>query len=786
MWSISDVPDFQRGMDRRAFLKASGVLVVFMSSLADDIDAQTAAPATPAGPYQRGVTRPDRTLVDAYFEVRPDNTVTFYSGYEDFGQGGPTALQQVVAEELDLDFDQVMTARPDSRTAISGGAYASRTAGVGGVEMRAAAAEARRALVEAASARLQVPVADLTVAKGVVSVRNAPERSVTYAQLLAGKTFDRKFEQVEYFSAGWELPRKGTGHAVPKPRDQYKIVGTKVPRPDITQKVRGTYQYIQHVRLPGMLHGRVVMPPGQGADGLSIPTVVSIDESSIKDIPNVQVVRRENFVGVVAEREWDAVRAARQLKVTWAPFVPQMPGHEALFDYWKTVKVNPIVETDIGDVDAALSRGVHVIRATYRGPYQAHGSMAPSCAVADVRKDSATIYSPAGSQNAAFVRLTGLPPEKVHVMFYPGSNGYAGGGKSAPMPAVIMSQAVGRPVRVQYSRADEHGWESFGPALLSELRGAVDAEGKLVALEYQAWSHSAGGGPIRKPVPVPGLHPWHMGNWNDGIGNNDVRLLMVHRPQMERYNPPNFRIVNQRVAGNGYLRTSALRAPMEPNTFFALEGLMDELAHAAKLDPYEFRRRNVSNPRWLGVLKAATDAAKWTPRVAASARSTGSVVSGRGLGFGTHHVELHQGTRVTHVAAVVDIEVNKDTGVIRAKHVYAAMDCGLALNPGIVESQIVGGAVHGVSLALHEEVQFNKTNVTSLDWNSYPTLRHSEHPAVTPILLQQLNEQSAGAGEETVPAVVAAIGNAFFDATGVRMRQYPLTPRRVLAALAAG
>jgi CO/xanthine dehydrogenase Mo-binding subunit len=771
-------------MDRRAFLKASGVLVVFIASLADEVGAQ-APTAAAAGPFQRGLTRPDRTLVDAYFEIRPDNTVTFYSGYVDFGQGGPTALQQVVAEELDLDFDQVITARPDSRTAISGGTYASRTAGIGGVEMRAAAAEARRALLEAASVRLQAPVADLVVAKGVVSVRSAPQRSVTYAELLAGKTFDRKFEQHEYFSVGWELPRKGTDHAVPKPRDQYTIVGTKVPRPDIAEKVRGTYQYIQHVRVPGMLHGRVVMPRGQGAEGLSIPTVVSIDESSIKDIPGVQVVRRENFVGVVAEREWDAVRAARQLKVTWAPFVPQLPGHEALFDYWKTVKVNQIVEHDVGDVDAALPRGVHMVTASYRGPYQAHGAMAPSCAVADVRKDGATIYSPSGVDNGAFVRVTGLPPDKVHVVFYPGSNGYAGGGKSAPMPAVIMSQAVGKPVRVQYSREDENGWDSFGPALLSEIKGAVDASGKLVALEYQGWSHSAGGGPIRRAVPVPGLHPWHMGNWDGGTGNNDIRLLMVHQSQMDMYDIPNLRIVNQRVADKGYLRTSALRAPMEPNTFFALEGIMDELAHAAGLDPYEFRKRNVSNPRWLGVLKAATDAAKWTPRVAASTRSTARVVTGRGLGFGTHHVELHQGTRVTHAAAVVDLEVNKDTGVILVKHVYTAMDCGLALNPGIVESQMVGGAVHGVSIALREEVQFNQTNVSSLDWNSYPTLRHADHPTITPILVQKLHEPSCGAGEETVPAVVAAIGNAVFDATGVRMRQIPLTPNRVRAALTA-
>jgi len=249
------------------------------------------------------------------------------------------------------------------------------------------------------------------------------------------------------------------------------------------------------------------------------------------------------------------------------------------------------------------------------------------------------------------------------------------------------------------------------------------------------------------------------------------------------YDVPNRLIVNHRVAGPGYLRTGPLRAPMDPSVFFAQEGMMDELAHAAKLDPYEFRKRNVSHPRWLGVLKAATDAAKWTPRVAASNLSKNRVVTGRGLGFGTHHLPQNQGDRITFAAAVVEIEVNKDNGIVVAKHVYGAMDCGLAINPGIVESQIVGMSNHGTSLALKEEVQFNRTNVTSLDWNTYQTLRFGEHPAVTPIVVQQLNEKSSGAGEEVLPAVVAAIGNAFFDATGVRIREYPLTPRRVLAAL---
>jgi CO/xanthine dehydrogenase Mo-binding subunit len=378
--------------------------------------------------------------------------------------------------------------------------------------------------------------------------------------------------------------------------------------------------------------------------------------------------------------------------------------------------------------------------------------------------------------------LLGLPVEKIRVQYFAGSNTYGSSCyRDVAQAAAIMSQDVGKPVRLQFSREDEFGWDNYGPALLSDLRGAVDANGKLVAFEYRAWTHTAGGLDTASQLALGAPTAGNVIGGAAGPGGGG--LFSVHLSQMDMYDVPNRRIVNHRVTGGGYLRTGALRAPMDPSTFFALEGMMDELAYAAKLDPYEFRTRNISHARWLGVLKAATDSAKWTPRVAASRLSSARIVAGRGIGFGTHHLPQNQGNRVTYAAAVVDIEVNKDNGSVVAKHVYGAMDCGLAINPAIVESQIVGMSVHGASLALREEVQFNDTNVTSLDWNTYQTLRFGDHPGVTPIVVQQLHEQSSGAGEEVLPAVVAAIGNAFFDATGVRIRQYPLTPRRVLAAL---
>jgi nicotinate dehydrogenase subunit B len=781
---MSDQHNDRSGLPRRDFLKTTGVVVVGFS-IADTAAAQ--AQGGGASDVQRGLVSgpPDPGQVDSYIAIHPDNTATIYTGYVELGQGGPTALRQIAAEELDLDIDQVKDARVDTFVSTNGFTAASRTAAIGGTETRAAAAAARRVLLEMASERLKTPMRDLTVTRGVVSVRSDPRRTVTYADLVGGKSFNRKFEQVAY-NGGIELPRMSADNAIPKRRDDYRIVGTRVPRPDIVDKVRGTFQYVQQVRVPGMLHGRVVWPRGQGAAGISHPTVISIDETSVKDIPGVRIVRRRNFVGVVAEHEWDAVRAARQLKVTWEPFASDLPGHERVFDSFKSAKTNDLIDTNTGDVDAALSRGVHVLSASYSGPFQSHGTMAPNCAVADVTKDGALVMcADQGIYQTrnGVARLLGLPVEKIRVQYYAGSNTYGSSCyRDVAQAAAIMSQEVGKPVRLQFSREDEFGWDNYGPALLSDLRAAVDANGRLVAFEYQGWTHTGGGLDTTSQLAL-GAPP--AANIGGSPGPGGGGLFSVHLSQMDMYDVANRRIVNKRVAGAGYLRTGALRAPMDPSTFFALEGMMDELAHAAKLDPYEFRKRNISHTRWLGVLEAATAAAKWTPRVAATTLSTARIVTGRGIGLGTHHLPQNQGSRITYAAAVVDIEVNRENGLVTAKHVYGAMDAGLVINPGIVENQIVGMSVHGASLALREEVQFNQTNVTSLDWNSYQTLRFAEHPAVTPIVVQQIHEPSSGAGEEVLPAVVAAIGNAFFDATGVRMRRYPLTPPRVLAALKA-
>jgi CO/xanthine dehydrogenase Mo-binding subunit len=526
---------------------------------------------------------------------------------------------------------------------------------------------------------------------------------------------------------------------------------------------------MQHVRVPDMLHGRVVLPRGQRAFG-SGAKVVSIDESSIRHIPGARVVRKGDFVGVIAEQEWDAVKAARDLKVTWEAG-PPLPANAELFDRMRAEKTTDSVVADLGDPEKGFAQAAHVRGSSYRCPYQGHMPFAPNCAIADVKPDGAVVMSSTQDvYNARFMlaAVLGMPESAIRVKYQEGSGTF---GRScyedAAQAAALLSQATGKPVRVQFMRWDEHGWDQYGPAHLAEVRAGVDAEGRLVAYEYHGWQHgwtvtsTAYDLALQKPgIERPG-------------GSASITVNPMSTGSM--YVVPNRRVVSHAVPMVGYLRGAALRSPLDLSFAFASEQTMDELAYALKMDPLEFRRKNIGDKRWLGVLNAAAEAASWNPRVAASSLSDAEVVTGRGIGLGTHHV--------SYGAAVADIEVNKRTGDIVAKRVFAAMDVGLAVNPALVESQIVGQVTQSVSRMLKEEVTFDKSNVTSLDWVSYPVLRFAEHPDVVPVVVQRLEEPATGAGEEVMGATAAAVANAVFDAIGVRLRQYPMTPERVRAAL---
>jgi CO/xanthine dehydrogenase Mo-binding subunit len=731
---------------RRELLVAGGALVVGFSLAVRSNVARAAERlrGSTAGP-------PDAKQIDTWLAINADNTATLYIGFVELGQGTTTALPQIAAEELDLTLDQIKTVQTDTNvTPSQGGTYSSSSIARGGPQVRTAAAEARQALLKLASERLGVPVEQLGVAAGVVS---APRMgSVTYGELVGGKLFEIPF----------------TGSAPVKSAADYKIVGVRTPRKDLAAKVTGTYKYVQHQRLPGMLHGRVVRPHGQRAYGVGAK-VLAVDEKSIASIVGARVLRKGDFLGVVAANEWDAVRAARDLKVTWDDS-PSLPAFEKLYEHMRAGETQDTVVLDKGSAADAFEKAPHRATFTGRCPYQAHATFAPNCALADVKPGSALVMC--SSQDVYGVRRTlaallGLSEDKVRVQYCDGSGTY---GHSCyddvTLAAALMSQLAGAPVRVQFMRADEHGWDPFGPAHVGEVRAAADAQGKIVAYEYHGWHHHWSLVETSQQLAL-GSAP---GEWP-----NLVSQQVSPQNCGAQYTIENRRLIDHRLSTAKYFRGGWLRSPLDLSMAFVSEQAIDDLAFRVGSDPYEFRRKNMTDARWLGVLDAAAKAAGWEPRRAAW-RGEDVVARGRGIGLGTHLASWG--------GAVAEVEVDKRTGRVAVKHVYGAIDAGLVVNPAIVEAQIMGQLVQTASRMLFEEVTFDEKGVTSLDWVSYPVIRFADCPEVTPVVVQRLDQPYSGAGEEVMAAGAAAIANAFFDATGVRMHEFPFTPRRVLAALA--
>ena len=733
---------------RRDLLKAGGALLIGFAIRG------TARTQTPEGVAMvTGPDQPDPNRLDTWIAINADNTATIFIGFVELGQGCTTALLQMAAEELDLSMSQVKSIRLESHTMPNqGGTVASASVARGGPRIRSAAAEARQALLKMASQKLDMPVDQLTVSEGVVSVANNPRKSVTYGQLVGGKPFNLPY----------------TGAAPPKPFRDYKVVGQRIPRLDIPEKAAGKYVHMQHVRVPGMLHGRVVRPAGQGAYGDGA-RVLSVDEASIAGIPDARVIRKRDFVGIVAPNEWDAVRAARQLRVTWDR-PAALTGTAGVFQQMRAAKTTDRIVLDNGDVDKAFASSAHLISQTYRGPYQAHAPFGPNCALADVKSDSALVMC--STQNIYETRrkvsqVLGLAVEKIGVRYFEGSGTY---GRScyddAAQAAAILSQAAGQPVRVQFMRWDEHGWGNFGPAHVGEIRVGIDAAGKITAYEYHGWQHHWNATETSQQLAIGTLAAESPGPGSQQVSNFNLGAM---------YAIPNLRLVNHRVDGSRFLKGSNLRSPLDVSFSFAQEQTIDELAFLAGLDPYEFRRRNIKDENWLGVLDAVARAANWTPRQRERKQDGARIAAGRGIALGTH--------TSSYAAAVADVEVDRETGKVVARHLFGAIDAGLCVNPGCLENQISGMLVQAASRILKEEVTFSSTNVTSLDWDSYPILRFEECPAVTPIVVQHLDQKPSGGGEELMGPAAAAIANALFDATGLRLREYPLTPARVLPAL---
>ena len=734
-------------LTRRQLLQGSGALVVLLP-------AWTRALAQVPPAVSAGV---DLKQVDSWLSIHADNTATLRMGFAELGQGATTALLMVAAEELDLGMDQISAAPLDTaHSPPQGGTYSSASVQRGRPQVAAAAAEARAALLALAAQHLSVPVTQLHVQHGVVSIINAPQSNVTYGQLIGDQQF--------------KLTVSGT--APLKTTDQYRLLGTAVPRADLAARVTGAKRFIQQTRLPGMVHARVVRPAGQAAYGAGA-VVQRMDESTIAGLGDAQVVRRGNFVAVVATREWDAIKAARALRVTWAPSAG-LPDTEELHAAMRRDATTDNVQLNQGDVDAALAAAParQSVRFAAHGPYQAHAPFAPNCALADVRPDSALIICASQDiQNArrGIAPLIGLKPEQIRVQFAEGAGTYGHSSyDDVAQAAAVISQLAGKPVRVQFSRADEQGWDTYGPPHIGEVQLCADAQGVITGYQYDGWQHNwslvdtttqqLGVAPATEwPVsPVEGVNALVCGG----------QYAIAHR-----------KLVNHRLDGLQYFKAGWLRSPLDLSFAFVSEQAVDQLAAQLGLDPVALRQRNITDARWRGVLDAATQAAKWQPRVAGStARSPrGDWRSGRGVGLGTH--------LISYGAAVADIDVNIKTGQVRIKHLYGAIDAGAVVNPGIVEAQITGQLVQTASRMLLEEVPIESGRSAARDWVSYPILRMQDCPAITPVVVQRMDQRSTGAGEETMAAAAAAIANAFFAATGRRMTRYPFTPERVRAAL---
>jgi nicotinate dehydrogenase subunit B len=698
---------------------------------------------------------------ETFIKITADGTVTAFNGHVDLGTGIRTALGQIVAEELDVSFARVIVVLGDtSRVPNQGATIASETIQITAVPLRQAAAQARHFLLARAAARLELPVDYLSVEDGLI--RGHDNRSVSYGELIAGETI--RLELAD--------------DVLVKAVDAYTIVGQSVPRVDLPAKATGELVYVHDVRVPGMLHGRVVRPPYAGVDAGDFvgTSLIAVDETSVRDIPGVvAVVRIGDFVGVVTEREENAVKAAAQLKVTWKP-TPTLPNLKDIETALRANPSTPRVLIDKGGVDAAIDAASKAMQRTYVWPYQMHGSIGPSCAVADVGDDAVRVWS--GTQSPHPLRtdlaiLLRRPEAEIDVIRMEAAGCYGRNcADDVSADAVLLSRAVGRPVRVQLTREQEHAWEPKGTAQLMDVNGGLNADGSVAAYDF-ATRYPSNGAPTLALLltgmiaPVPDV--FHMGD-RTAIPPYDYDALRVVAHDM----PP--------IVRASWLRgVSAL-----PNTF-AHESYIDELATEAGVDPIEYRLRYLKDPRAVDLVNAVAKRADWTPRpVWKEPAAEGDIVRGRGFAYALYVHSKFPGYGAAWSAWIADVAVNKTTGDVSVTRVVAGQDSGLMINPDGVRHQIHGNVIQSTSRALMEEVSFDRNSVTSREWGAYPIITFPDIPKIDVLMLPRPDQPPLGVGESASVPSAAAIANAIFDATGVRFRELPFTPERILAGLRGG
>lgn len=763
------------GLSRRSFIKGSGALVVGFS-VAGFTEGLGIAPGPVLAQRLDGA---GSNQLDSWLAIAADGNVTAYTGKCELGHGLYTAQMQLIAEELAVPFNRVKLIQCDTAVTPDQGTTSgaqSHPTNFNQGNLALAGATAREALVQRASTRLGVPVDQLVVSGGVVSVKTDASKKVGYGELVGGRPFAVPLN-----------PAAKRRHP-----SEWTILGTPVRRVEFPDMVTGRFEYVHNVRVPGMLHGRVVRPPTVGA------TLVSVDERSISGMPGlVKVVVKKNFVGVVAEKPWQAIQAAGKLKATWTPGVG-LPSQRSFHDSLRNQKpTRDTFAVNSKDVDDTIARAAKVVKATYLYPYQMHGSIGTACAVADVQSDKATIWSASQAVHplkTSTAQILGVRPDSVRVIFRMGSGCYGiNGADTVSYDAALLSQAVGKPVRVQLTRKDEMAWENYGFAFVIDQRVGLGADGTIVAWDQESWSPTMGGRPgannpgnvvtgflagfepaaftPRSPAPdptgfannsnaVPNYVSGCVGGRCGGTGTVASQRVLTHNVKSSFFTGP-------------------LRSPERLQNTFAHESFMDEIAAAVKADAVEYRLRHLGDSRLIDVVKAAAKAAKWETRPSPrpNARRSG-VATGRGISC-----VLYEGDN-GYCAMVAEVDVHQDTGRVTVKRLVIANDCGPISNPDGLKNQLEGGALQGVSRALLEEVTWDDQKVTSVDWRTYrPLFLGADVPAIETVLINRPDASAMGAGETAVTVAAAAIGNAIFDATGARIRQAPFTPERVKAAL---
>jgi nicotinate dehydrogenase subunit B len=731
-------------ISRRDFLKSSGALVVTFAVGGTRAGAALADDATTAA----------KTValdqVDGFVSIDGSGLVTVYSGKVDLGTGLYTALTQIAAEELSVPFSSVKLIQGDTAlTPDQGVTFGSLSIQNGGMQIRQACATAREALLQKAADNLGTGRENLVIKDGTVTPRSGG-KGVSYGQLVGGRTFELKLDP--------KAPLKD-------PKD-YTLVGKPQPRTDIPGKVTGKFTYVQDVRMPGMVHARVVRPTGMKA------SLQSYDDGPCKGIPGyLRTVRKDNFLAVVAKNEWAAIRAAQAIEPSWSTW-DGLPDQSRLWDYVrKTAIVNDETLQTAGDATASLQGAENVLRATYDFAIHTHGSLGPSCAIGEYKNGKLTVWT--ASQQTHLLRrqiahMLGMQDADVRCIYVEGAGCYGRNGhEDAASDAALISKEIGVPVRVQWSRADEHGWDPKGPPTLLDYQGAIDDSGNIVAWSSECWMPN-------KPKEIAvtllagelaGLPtvPAHPGN--------------IHQSLAIQYAVPNVKVVAHWLEETPF-RPSWIRSPGRMQNTFGNESFMDELSAAARADPIEYRKRLLkADPRGLECIDRCANLAKWQSQQNRGQWSNAEVVRGRGFSYIKYELVR------TYVAVVADVEVNRSSGRVRVERFYVAHDCGQIINPDGLRNQIDGNIVQTVSRALIEELKFDRSRVTSLDWKTYPILTFPDVPDVVIDLIDRPTEKPWGAGEPTAAIVPSAIANAIYDACGARMRSVPFTPEKVKAAL---